>query len=336
MSKNPLIALQEKKATDLVGGDLNMAIIICLQNLTDLSHQISRPNSRAFQVKKDTVRATPGLYALYGAANQINSMNSNNSFPYELLDDNPNLKVLIGTQLLMRKIINMISQNIYFDPTTLDMTLNQHPYGAQLCIFLDQMWNEIRGFSSSRQAINNLTFHNRLVQTQCTENSRIVSRLLRAHERINVTKLSYLFILDKNNQTYETCIIERGLLHLKADLIGEIQRLNPDHLFCTQWRIQRTLYGQYYLNIFIYHDESDTSLHIPQDNLSRQLKDKNDHLIQLTLSNPVTGNLKISKNGFLECSLSDWKAFFKIMVSPLKYYHYQSSVILPKFDSIIY
>lgn len=331
MSNNPILALQDKKATDFIGGNLNIAIMLCLQNLTDLNHQISMPNSRAFQVKKDTVKATPSLYELYGVAKQLNDMNSNGSFPHALLDDNPNLKVLSSAQFLMEKIIDMIHQNIYFDP----MYLNQYPNRAQLCVFLDQMWNEVRGFFSSRQAINSLTFHNRLVQTQCTENSRIVSRLLKKHERINVTKLSYLFTVD-NNQASETLMLERGIMRIKSNFIEEIQNLNTKNLLCIQWRIQRTLYGQYYLNILIYHDKDHPLLHIPQGNFSRELNDRNGHTIKLTLCDPITGNLQVSTSGFQELNLAGWKAFFKIMVYPLRYYHYQSRIISPSFNNIIY
>lgn len=329
MSKNFLQALQQKELSEFVGGSANVATLLYLQYLADLLHQMSCKNSKPFKTKQDIYIAQPELYQLSTAIHQTIGLGLNyrSSFSYD-----PNQKIMQHISFLFQKIIHILNNSMHIDPAA----LNLHPNRMQVCSFFEQLWNETRGFATSTTVINNLAQHERLIQTQCTENSRIVSRLLRTHEQIQVTKLSYLFEIGSSSQTVETRIIEQGLVRLKADLISEIQKLNPNYLFCTQWRIQRTLYGQYYLNMLIYHDANHSSLHIPQGNLSQQLNDTNDHLIQLVLSNPITGNLQVSKNALQGYSLADWKELFKIMVSPLKYYYYQSRKISPSFNNIIY
>lgn len=79
-----------------------------------------------------------------------------------------------------------------------------------------------------------------------------------------MTRVSYFISTTGNTEQLEVNEIEKAIVKLKSKLINEFQQLNQEKLFCIQWRIQKTLYGHYYLNMLVYHDDQ-YQLQQPQD-----------------------------------------------------------------------
>lgn len=316
---------------DVIGDQNNLAILDWLKMLSETARQISLKSSKAFQTKGDVLTPTAALIQLNGLIKTIQSMiQGNYALPLNSLSNE--FAVTKEAHFLFVKINQIIMQHGWFDI----LEINQHPHKQLIYSILDQLWNEIRGYSISGEAESDAKKRKMLIADQVKENSRIVGQFLTNHTNLCLTKTSYFFSTTGNTEQLEVNEIEKAIVKLKSKLINELQQLNQEKLFCIQWRIQKPLNGRYYLNMLVYHDDQH-QLQLPQDqNLLSHAFDDEQQTIKLDLSNVLTQNIKIERDNFQGTNLAEWKVIFNSMLYPVKYYYYQSKVISAKFEYIVY
>ncbi|RGD92581.1 hypothetical protein [Acinetobacter sp. SWAC57] len=329
MSFNQLIQLN---ALDLIGGQPNLANMLYLENLSNTANQMSLKSSKPFQVKGDVLTPTAALIQLDGVIkNTLQMIQSGFTPPNELHTSPYVLNKAAG--ILLLKTYYIAQQRQWFDL----LAINHHPNKVQMLSSLLQLWNEIRGYSMSAEAEKEAKSRSKLITEQRNENSRIVSRLLTEHTNIQMSKISYPFVIACNTQQLDMSKVEKALVKLKSKMVDQLQQLNGGNLLCLQWRIQQTISGQYYVNFLLYHSEQQP-LQLPQDQdlLSHSFTEAEQQTIKLDLSSVLTQIIKIERDNFQGINLEQWKVIFNSMLYPLKYYYYQSKVISAKFEHIIY
>lgn len=324
--------IMQSGLTDFVGGSTHLPALQWLQSLGEATRLMRLKSSKPFQTKSDLLIPTAALIGLDRAFKATQLLIQNNcALPLNAM---PNEFVVTKeTRFLFSKICQLIAQQLWFDISS----VSQHPQKAAIVSTLEALWNEMRGYSVSADAENDTKSRDQLISTQRKENSRIVSRLLVNHNNINVTKISYFMPISGTTEQLEVKDVEKAIVTIKGRLINALQSLNPDKLFYIQWRVQKTLHGQYYINLLIYHDEQH-SLQLPNDQtlLSQIIGKNQQHMVQLNLSNPLFHSIKIERDNFQGINLAQWKVIFNNMLYPLKYYYYQSKLISSKFAYIPY
>ncbi len=324
--------LAQMNNMDVIGNPQNILTMRWLEQLSETSRQMSLKSSKPFQLRGEVLTPTPALIELDRVFKMTNDLFSNG---YALqLDTLPNELVIAKEALFLFVKTEQIKQQYgWFDI----LNINQHPDKEPINSTLKQLWNEVRGYSASSEAENDVKKRKQLNSSQTRENSRIVSQLLTRHTNLNLTKLSFFFTSTGNIEHLQLKEIEKEVIRLKSNLINELQQLNQDKLLCIQWRIQRSLNGQYYLNMLVYHDER-YLLQQPQDQnlLSHTFDKDNQSTIQLYLSPIFNRTFKVERDNFQGTNLAEWKVIFNNMLYPLRYYYYQSKVISPRFEYIMY
>jgi hypothetical protein len=324
--------LAQMNNMDVIGNHQNIPTMRWLEQLSETSHQMSLKSSKPFQLRGEVLTPTPALIELDRVFQMTNDLISNG---YALqLDTLPNEFVTSKDALFLFVKTEQIRQQYrWFDI----LNINQNPYKAPINSTLKQLWNEVRGYSASSEAENDVKKRKQLNSSQTRENSRIVSQLLTRHTNLNLTRLSFFFTSTGNIKHLQLKEIEKEMIKLKSNLINELQQMNQDKLLCIQWRVQRSLNGQYYLNMLVYHDEK-YLLQRPQDQnlLSHTFDKDNQSTIQLDLSQIFNRTFKIERDNFQGTNLAEWKVIFNNMLYPLRYYYYQSKVISPRFEYIMY
>jgi len=324
--------LAQMNNMDVIGNHQNILTMRWLEQLSETSRQMSLKSSKPFQLRGEVLTPTPALIELDRVFKMTNDLFSNG---YALqLDILPNELVIAKEALFLFVKTEQIKQQYgWFDI----LNINQHPDKEPINSTLKQLWNEVRGYSASSEAENDVKKRKQLNSSQTRENSRIVSQLLTRHTNLNLTKLSFFFTSTGNIEHLQLKEIEKEVIRLKSNLINELQQLNQDKLLCIQWRIQRSLNGQYYLNMLVYHDER-YLLQQPQDQnlLSHTFDKDNQSTIQLYLSPIFNRTFKVERDNFQGTNLAEWKVIFNNMLYPLRYYYYQSKVISPRFEYTMY
>lgn len=324
--------LQQFNNLDLIGGQNNLIAMTWLQSLSETSRQMSLKSSKAFQTKGDVLTPTAALIQLNGLIKTTQPMIQGNYAP-PLNSLSNEFAVTKEAHFLFVKINQILMQHGWFDI----LEINQHPHKQPIYSILDQLWNEIRGYSISGEAESDAKKRKKLMAEQTRENTRIASRLLTTHANILMTRISYFISTTANTGQLEVNEIEKAIVKLKSKLINELQQLNQEKLLCVQWRIQKTLYGQYYLNMLVYHaNQHQLQLPTDQNLLSHALDKDGQQVIQLDLSQVFTNTVKIERDNFQGINLAEWKVIFNSMLYPVKYYYYQSKVISAKFEYIVY
>lgn len=324
--------LQQFNNLDIIGGQNNLAGMIQLQQLSETFRQISLKSSKPFQIKGEVFTPTAALIQFDQMIKVLLQMPQYDHT--SLLSTLQNEYVVMkGASFLAAKMHQIMKQQHWFDI----LQINQHSSKYQILEGLQTIWNEIRGYSASSEADNDSNKRKNLISDQAKENSKVVSRLLTQHTNLSLTKLSFFFNTTGDMTTLQTNEFEKAIVKLKSKLIDQLQQLNQGKLFCIQWRIQRTFYGQYYLNMLVYHNEQH-QLQQPQDQylLSHTFDIDGQPTIQLDLSQVLTLTGKIERDNFQGINLASWKVIFNNMLYPLKYYYYQSKVIKSNFKYIVY
>lgn len=324
--------LAQMNNMDVIGGQHHLPTMRWLEQLSETSRQMSLKSSKPFQLRGEVLTPTPALIELDRVFKMTNDLIING---YTLqLDTLPNELVIAKDALfLFVKTKQIMQQYDWFDI----LNINQNPDKDQRNSILKQLWNEVRGYSASSEVESDVRKRKELNSSQTRENSRIVSQLLTRHTNLNLTRLSFFFTSTSDIGHLQLKDFEKQAIQLKSRLINELQQLNQDKLLCIQWRVQRSLNGQYYLNMLVYHDEQHL-LQLPQDQnlLSHTFDKDNQSTIQLDLSQIFNRTLKIERDNFQGTNLAEWKVIFNNMLYPLRYYYYQSKVISPRFEYIVY
>lgn len=325
MSFDQLIQLN---AIEMIGDKANLPTLEYFEQLDSLSHQLSLKNSKPFRVKKDRLEPTEQLYKV----NEVVLKTQNSNAGVLLATITEHTKVKKTSLNALNEIQSMLNQYKWFQP----LSINQNIDKQQIHIYLNALWNKTRGYNSTSDVERDNTHRDMLIKDQRTENSRMVSRLLTKHSKVHITKLMCSISITGSFPTTEISKIEKEIVKLKTIFISQLQRLNQAKLFCIQWRIQRTLFGLYYLNVLVYHSV-EHKLKVPQDNgmLTYNFDDTCSQAISLYPQHNIQ-EIVIEKYVFQGIPFERWKVIFNNMLYPLKYYYYQSKTVSPKFSSVIY
>lgn len=325
---------QQSNNLEVIGGQNNLAGMIWLHTLSESFRQISLKSSKPFQIKGEAFTPTAALIQFDQIIKiQHRLLQNNCALPVTTL---PNEFIVSPkASLLLAKMHQIIKQQSWFDI----LQINQHPSKLQILEGLQTLWNEIRGYSASTEAESDTNKRKKLISDQAKENSKVISRMLAQHKDLSLTKLTFFFNYTGDMTTLQTNEFEKALIKLTSKLIEQLKQLNQENLFCIQWRIQRSLYGQYYLNMLVYNDHQHSLVQVqPQDqDLLSHVFDKEGQIsVQLNLSNVSIQTLKLDRDNFQGFNLAEWKVIFNNMLYPLKYYYYQSKVIKSNFAYITY
>ncbi|MCI3878618.1 hypothetical protein [Acinetobacter higginsii] len=324
--------LAQMNNMDVIGGQHHLPTMRWLEQLSETSRQMSLKSSKPFQLRGEVLTPTPALIELDRVFKMTNDLVSNG---YALQFDTLPNELVIGKEALFLfvKTKQIMHEHAWFDI----LNINQNPNKEPIHSILKQLWNEVRGYSASSEVESDVRKRKELNSSQTRENSRIVSQLLTRYTNLGLTKLAFFFTCTGNIEHLQLKELEKQAIQLKSKLINELQQLNQDKLLCIQWRIQRALHGQYYLNMLVYHDEQHL-LQLPQDQnlLSHTFGTESQLTIQLDLSQVLTLTRKIERDNFQGTNLAEWKVIFNNMLYPLRYYYYQSKVISPRFEYIMY
>ncbi|WP_353161583.1 hypothetical protein [Acinetobacter guillouiae] len=325
---------QQFNNLDVIGGPTQLAGMIQLQQLSETFRQISLKSSKPFQIKGEVFTPTAALIQFDQMIKVLSQMPQYDHA--SLLSTLQNEYVVMkGASFLAAKMHQIMKQQHWFDI----LQINQHPSKHQILEGLQTIWNEIRGYSASTEAESDTNKRKKLISDQAKENSKVVSRMLAQHKDLSLTKLSFFFNYTGDMSTLQTNEIEKAIIKLKSKLIEQLKQLNEGNLYCIQWRIQRSLYAQYYLNMLVYHDHQHSLVQVqPQDqDLLSHMFDKEGQIsVQMNLSNVSIQTLKLDRDNLQGMNLAEWKVIFNNMLYPLKYYYYQSKVIKSNFEYITY
>ncbi|MCU4316383.1 hypothetical protein KTH46_15320 [Acinetobacter bereziniae] len=326
--------LQQFNNLDIIGGQNNLAGMIWLHTLSESFHQISLKSSKPFQIKGEVFTPTAALIEFDHGIKMTQQIVQNHcALPISIFANE--LNVSPKASFILAKMNQIIVQQSWFDI----LQINQHPSKHQILEGLQTIWNEIRGYSASTEAESDTNKRKKLTSDQAKENSKVVSRLLTQHKDLSLTRLSYFLCPKGETGTLKANELEKAIVKLKCKLIDELQWLNQGNLYCIQWRIQRSLYGLYYLNMLIYHDHQHPLVQlksVDQGFLSHVFDKEGQISVQLNLSNICIQTLKLERDNFQGINLAAWKVIFNNMLYPLKYYYYQSKFIKPNFEYIVY
>ena len=75
----------------------------------------------------------------------------------------------------------------------------------------------------STEAENEAKNRKKMIAGQRNENSRIVSRLLTEHTNIQMSKISYPFVIACNTQQLDMSKVEKALVKLKSKMVDQLQ-----------------------------------------------------------------------------------------------------------------
>lgn len=320
--------LNQFNCADLIGGPNHFDILYCFKFLDDLMHQMSLKSSKPFQVKHGILTPTSALIQLNTAVQNMIQMNSINGWAIAPTEHTKAKKAAVYA---FGKIQSILQHNQWFDV----LSINAHPTKQQIQAYLDMLWNETRGYYSSAEAERDHAARTSLIREQCTENGRIVRRLLSTHSNLKITRLFGTYLMLGDFSQLELNRLEREMVKLKTAVTSQLRDLNQDKVYCIQWRIQRTLSGLYYLNVLVYHD-TQHNLVLPQDysKLSHCFDGNAQHTLKLDLANGNLQHLILGKDLIGITHPEQWKVIFNNMLYPLRYYYYESRTIPAKFNSI--
>lgn len=330
-AKTNFDVMVQNNLTDLIGGPSQLLFMQHLEAIDGLAHQISLKSSTPLKVKDNILTPTDTLYKLNHCVQMIHALYSLPNIDFHFLET---LGINQRTFFLLSKILTILQQqNGWFDITK----IHYHPYKDNIRAVLGNLWNETRGFIASPPVQKDLKKRDDLIKTQRTGNSKIVSKLLRQHTNIQVSRLSSLITIQGNDSSLSINELETNILRLKSKCLDQIQQLNTEQLLCIQWRIQRSM-GRYYLNMLVYHKD-ETVLTFPEnaeDYNTFTLNEDSPNAVKFNLEQCIINTFRLQKDNYHSNNLEYWKVIFNAMLYPLRYCTYESKAISANFQSIIY
>jgi len=330
-AKTNFDVMVQNNLTDLIGGPSQLLFMQHLEAIDGLAHQISLKSSTPLKVKDNILTPTDTLYKLNHCVQMIHTLYSlpNINIDFHFLET---LGINQRTFFLLSKILTILQQNGWFDITRIYQYHNQDHIRA----VLENLWNETRGFIAAPPVQKDLKKRNDLIKAERTGNSKIVSKLLRQHTNIQISRFSCLITIQRNDPSLSPNELETNILRLKSKCLDQIQKLNTGRLLCVQWRIQRSI-GGYYLNVLFYHKD-ETIIAFPEnaEDYALTLNGDSPNAIMFSLDQRIINISKLQKDNYHSNNLEYWKVIFNAMLYPLRYCTYESKAISANFQSIIY
>lgn len=328
-AKTNFDVMVQNNLTDLIGGVDHLLFMQHLEAIDGLAHQISLKSSTPLKVKDNILTPTDTLYRLNNCVQMIYAL----SLPHINFHFLETLGINQRTSFLLSKILTILQQqNGWFDITR----IHYYPHKDNIGAILENLWNETRGFIASPLVQKDLKKREDLIKTERTGNFKIVSKLLRQHTNIQVSRFSCLITIQGNDPSLSPNELETNILRLKSKCLDQIQKLNTEQLLCVQWRIQRSM-GGYYLNMLVYHKD-ETIIAFPEnaEDYTLTLNGDAPNAVIFSLEQGINNTFRFQKDNYHSNNLEHWKVIFNAMLYPLRYCAYESKAISANFQSIIY
>ncbi|MDM1020413.1 hypothetical protein QSV37_08875 [Acinetobacter sp. VNK23] len=329
-AKTNFDVMVQNNLTDLIGDPSQLLVMKLLEAIDGLAHQISLKSSTPLKVKDNILTPTDTLYRLNHCVKMIQTLYPMYYIDFHYLETQG---INQRTCFLLTKILTILQQqNGWFDITQ----VHYHHYKDHIRAILENLWNETRGFIASPLVQKDLKKREDLIKTERTGNSKIVSKLLRQHTNIQVSRFSCLITIQGNDPSLSPNELETNILRLKSKCLDQIQKLNTEQLLCVQWRIQRSM-GGYYLNMLVYHKD-ETIIAFPEnaEDYTLTLNGDAPNAVIFSLEQGINNTFRFQKDNYHSYNLEHWKVIFNAMLYPLRYCAYESKAISANFQSIIY
>ena len=329
-AKTNFDVMVQNNLTDLIGGFDQLLFMQHLEAIDGLAHQISLKSSTPLKVKDNILTPTDTLYRLHHCVQMILALYLLSHINFHFLET---LGINQRTFFLLSKILTILQQqNGWFDITQ----IHYHPHKDNIRAILENLWNETRGFIASPPVQKDLKKREDLIKTERTGNSKIVSKLLRQHTNIQVSRFSCLITIQGNDPSLSPNELETNILRLKSKCLDQIQQLNTGQLLCIQWRVQRSV-GSYYLNMLVYHKD-ETFIAFPEnaEDYTLTLNGDSPNAVMFSLDQRIISISRLQKDNYQSDNLENWKVIFNAMLYPLRYCAYESKAISANFQNIVY
>lgn len=317
-------------ALDLIGGPENSLFYEAIENLTTTANKLASARSKPFRHAKACLEPTIDYYNFYNAICYLHS-----SVPNFSLLANLNEHQCIPSHIasLAGAIQQIIGSHRQVHP---DWLKNCPPQATRnIDSYYLGIWNTIRGETTSAGFKSEQKKRKLLISNQYHENTRIVGRLVRKHESLQVFRLAFNIYHQGYPQSHDMTLEEKTATQVYRQLVNHFRQIGLKQILCIQGRIQRTMTGQYYANIFIYA-RPDVQLTLNIDP-SQFRHNHEDGLVRLQtyISEPLYASIKIFSTHNHAFNFEQWKVFFKWVLYPLNHYYYESRYIKPSFTTNI-
>lgn len=318
-------------ALDLIGGVENYSMYTTLESLDNQANKLASAQSKPFKSGKvifleptiDYYKFWESVYAF--ANNQQNfsaltNLNIHHNIPSHITS-------LVS---IIREVINS-NQQVPPD--------NLKHYSPQVSSAIDTyytgIWNSIRGQILSNSFKLKQDKIKSLISLQYKENIRIVGRLLRKHDSLRVFRLVININQQGNMHGCDIALADESATQVYRQFINHLRHITLGQALYIQSRLQRTITGQCYANIFIYAKPD------AQINLNIDLQEFR-HYYETGLTQLLTdvsslnySSLELGAFSNQVYNFEQWKVFFKSVLYPLNYYYYESKKIKPSFTATL-
>ncbi|MFK4050681.1 hypothetical protein [Acinetobacter venetianus] len=312
----------------LIGGNTSFQHYGILENLMTTAGKMVLAKSKPFKQGKNFLEPTVDYYSFYESLcfildNQhtlgfLNRLNTSQCI-------SPLVRSLISNIIEVKQLDRLMPPN--------HLRLLEPQLSHAVDSYYTGIWNTLRGLANSSEFKLQEKKRKALITKQCQENTRIVGRLLRQCDSLDVHCIAFRIFHNADIQMNDFTLRDSAAAQILRQFINHIRQINLDHILCIQSRIQRTMTGQCYVNIFIY-SKSDTQIDFNID-LNQFHYNYEDATTQMyTYANELfhTQFRLFGSNSFA-FNFEQWKVFFKCALYPLNYYYYESKQIKPSFTT---
>jgi hypothetical protein len=314
----------------LIGGNTSFQHYGILENLMTTAGKMVLAKSKPFKQGKNFLEPTVDYYSFYESLSFILDNQHTLGFLNRLNTSqciSPLVKSLLSNIMEVKQLDRLMPPNVL------------RSLAPQLSDSVDSyytgIWNNLRGLANSSEFKLQEKKRKALITKQCQENTRIVGRLLRQCDSLDVHCIAFRIFHNADIPINDFTLRDSAAAQILRQFINHIRQINLDHILCIQSRIQRTMTGQCYVNIFIY-SKSDTQIDFNID-LNQFHYNYEDATTQMhTYANELfhTQFRLFGSNSFA-FNFEQWKVFFKCALYPLNHYYYESKHIKPTFTPIL-
>lgn len=318
-------------ALDLIGGHENCQSYEVIENFMCTADKMISAKSKPFKQGKNCLEATVDYHNFFGSINCFT--NHRNNFLW-LTNLNEHCFIPAHITTLVSSIQEILNSNRQVPP---DRLRTFEPSSCKdIDFYYTGIWNSIRGQSVSNAFKLIEKRRKALISKQCQENTRIVGRLLRLHDSLQVFRFTFNIYHQANTNIDDIKVLDESAARVYRKIATYFHQLAGTQILCIQSRIQRTLTGQYYVNIFIY-TKPDTQFNDSVDLSEFRYSHENGPIQLQTFASDAfyTHNTLYATHNFA-FNFEQWKVFFKCALYPLNYYYYESKHIKPYFTSILF
>ncbi|NUF83084.1 hypothetical protein [Acinetobacter seifertii] len=317
-------------ALDLISGPENCQFYEVTENLLSTANKVVSAKSKPFKHGKDCLEPTVDYYSFYDSLcfildNQhtfgfLNCLNTSQCI-------SPLVKSLISNIMEVKQLDRLMPPNaLRFLTPQLSHSVDNYYTG---------IWNSLRGLANSSEFKLQEKKRKALITKQCQENTRIVGRLLRQHDSLQVFRFTFNINHQTNTNIGDIDLLDKCAAKVYRKITSYFRQIGMGQILYIQSRIQRTMTGQCYVNIFIYA-KPDTQIDFNID-LNQFHHNDEDGTTQIhTYANELFHTqFKIFGSNSFAFNFEQWKVFFKCALYTLNHYYYESKHIKPSFTPIL-